>query len=342
MTVKSQAMFAALFAFLREQLSAYILPNIIMSEFDSAMQSALNYTFPEAIIKGSWFHYTEGIIKQMKYFNLQRETTKGHCSSGLKMLLVLPLLPADYMGLGLDGLRKWMKEKNVYSTEFSNLCDYAEQKWLRGVGAEKMSIFGLTHAISDHVQFFNKDLRNMLGIPNPTVWHMLETLTNLATKTYVKITKRKKTVTNLTPKKTKLVIDTIIKNATEMWIRNPVHLRNPLQFLQLCSHCIQDVNTFSGLNDGRPGQAPKPIPAQSKQNSYLMKIINPAEKSDQQQYSMITVNEPVTNTNNGLIALQINSVDPPPLAFFPKVRKIVSVQNRNSEPPPLVRIGSKP
>lgn len=59
MTVKSQAMFAALFAYLREQLSAFILPNIIMSEFDTAMQSALGYTFPEATIKGSWFHYTE-------------------------------------------------------------------------------------------------------------------------------------------------------------------------------------------------------------------------------------------------------------------------------------------
>lgn len=280
----------------------------------------------------------------MKYFNLQRETTKGHSASGLKMLLVLPLLPADYMAPGLESLRRWMKEKNVYSKDFSNLCDYAEQKWLRGVGAEKMSIFGLAHAVSDHVQFFNKNLRTMLGISNPTIWHMLETLTNLATKTYVKITKRKKTITNKTPKKTKLVIDTIIKNATEMWIRNPVHLRNPLQFLQLCSHCIQDINSFSGLDDTRPGQAPKPVPAQSKQNSYVMKIINQAEKFNHQQYSMITVNESVTNKNKndfktkGMIAFQINSVDPPPLAFFPKVRKII---NRNSEPPPLVRIGSK-
>lgn len=282
----------------------------------------------------------------MRYFNLQRETAKGHSASGLKMLLVLPLLPADYMAPGLVGLRKWMKEKNVYSNEFSNLCDYAEQKWLRGVGAEKISIFGLAHAVSDHVQFFNKNLRNMLGIPNPTVWHMLETLTNLATKTYVKITKRKKVVVNKIPKKTKLVTDTIIKNATEMWIRNPVHLRNPLQFLQLCSHCIQDINSFSGLDDGRPGQAPKTIPPQSKQNSYVMKIINPAEKSNQQQYSMITLNNSgsiTDNSNNdlgsnGLIALQINSVDPPPLAFFPKVRKII---HRSSEPPPLVRIGSK-
>lgn len=340
MTVKSQAMFAALFAFLREQLSAYILPNIIISDFDTAMQSALGYTFPEAKIKGSWFHYTEGIIKQMKYFNLQRETSKGHCASGLKMLLVLPLLPADHMALGLDGLRKWMKDKNVYSNEFSNLCNYAEQKWLREIGAEKISMFGLTHAVSDHVLFFNKNLRNMLGIPNPTVWHMLETLTNLATKTFVKI-KRKKTVTNKTQKKTKLVIDTIIKNATEMWIKNPVHLRNPLQFLQLCSHCIQDVNIFSVLDDGRPGQASKPIPAQSKQNYYVMKMLNPAEKSNQQQYSMITLNEEsVTNKNNGLIALQRHSNEPPPLAFFPKVRKIVNPV-RSSEPPPLVRIGSR-
>lgn len=68
MTVKSQAIFAALFAYLREQLSAYILPNIIMSEFDTAMQSALSFTFPEATIKGSWFHYTE-VCKIIKDLN---------------------------------------------------------------------------------------------------------------------------------------------------------------------------------------------------------------------------------------------------------------------------------
>lgn len=37
-------------------------------------------------------------------------------------------------------------------------------------------------------------------------------------------------------------LETIVKNATQMWCADPIHLRNPLQFLQLSSHCINDNN----------------------------------------------------------------------------------------------------
>lgn len=43
------------------------------------------------------------------------------------------------------------------------------------------------------------------------------------------------------PNKHQRVLETIVKNATQMWCSNPIHLRNPLQFLQLTSHCINDT-----------------------------------------------------------------------------------------------------
>lgn len=51
------------------------------------------------------------------------------------------------------------------------------------------------------------------------------------------------------PKKGQQVLDTIIKNATQQWIRTPVHLRSPLQFLQLSSHCINDTIYYASLED---------------------------------------------------------------------------------------------
>lgn len=59
MTSKSQSDFAAVFAYIREFFGAYVSPNIIMANFDVNMQQALAYTFPEATIKGFWFHYTD-------------------------------------------------------------------------------------------------------------------------------------------------------------------------------------------------------------------------------------------------------------------------------------------
>lgn len=59
MTSKSQSDYAAVFAYIREFFGAYVSPNVIMANFDADMQQALHFTFPEATIKGYWFHYTD-------------------------------------------------------------------------------------------------------------------------------------------------------------------------------------------------------------------------------------------------------------------------------------------
>ena len=85
----------------------------------------------------------------------------------------------------------------------------------------------------------------MIGISNPMIWHMLETLTHMATKTYVKLCKKSKGLIGTKQlKKCQLAMESIVTNATQLWIRTPVHLRNPLQFLQLCSHCISNPMLF--------------------------------------------------------------------------------------------------
>lgn len=62
MTSKSQTGYAAVFAHMREHLSAYITPNLVMTNYDPEMQSALSLTFPEATIKGYWWQYTDVIF----------------------------------------------------------------------------------------------------------------------------------------------------------------------------------------------------------------------------------------------------------------------------------------
>lgn len=54
----------------------------------------------------------------------------------------------------------------------NTLCGYIEKKWIRAVGADKMSIFGLPNSIHNHIQTFNNDLKNVIGTAN-TIWSML-------------------------------------------------------------------------------------------------------------------------------------------------------------------------
>lgn len=253
LTSQTESCYAAVLAYVRENLSAYVAPNIVMSDYCQQIQSALAYTFPEASIRGYWFHYTNDILAFIKNQGIYGQLLRGHASSALRMLLVLPLLPAEYMTPGLESIRKWSREKQVHTNYLAQITEYIEQSWLRKVGADKMSIFGLSHGVYNHIQHFNRELNGLLNANNPPFWNVLECITHIATRTYVKCNKKLKMAKQKPLSKNQQVLDTIVKNATQLWIRTPVHLRNPLQFLQLTSHCINDINYFNynNLDDTR-------------------------------------------------------------------------------------------
>lgn len=173
--IKTQAIYAVIFAYIRENLSLYITPNTIMSDFDPETQLALAYTFPEASIKGFWFYYTDSILKYMKCIQLHWDKSRSNTSSCLRMLMVLPLLPAEYMAPGLQAIRKWAREKDVFTSSIEKLCVFIENDWLRSVGADKMSIFGLPHGVYNYVQHFNNEFRQSLinSKQQQSIWHIL-------------------------------------------------------------------------------------------------------------------------------------------------------------------------
>lgn len=144
-----------------------------MSDFDPETQLALAYTFPDASIKGFWFYYTDAILQFMKYVDLPWEKARNNTTSCLRMLMVLPLLPAEYMAPGLQAIRKWAAEKSILTDALEKLCAYISRDWLRSVGADKMSIFGLPHGVFSYVQHFNNDLRNSLNASQHTIWTII-------------------------------------------------------------------------------------------------------------------------------------------------------------------------
>lgn len=172
-TCKTQAIYAAIFAYIRENLSNFVTPNTIMSDFDPETQLALAYTFPDASIKGFWFNYIDSVLDYMKFIRLQWDKSRSNTASCLRMLMVLPLLPAEYMIPGLNSIRKWAHEKSIFTESIEKLCLYIEHDWLRSIGADKMSIFGLQHGVYNYVQYFNKELCNGLDTNHQTIWQII-------------------------------------------------------------------------------------------------------------------------------------------------------------------------
>ena len=164
---------------------------------------------------------------------------------------------------------------------------------------------------------------------------------------YFQNSKRLPIITSANPdkdrKKNQVLSETIIRNATEQWITQPIHLRNPLRFLQMASHFItpQFLNSVFRSSGGQE----EDIPETSLQEDQL--VVQPLA------VSLDPI--PMNNMTGPVPGIQHNSYnqpppytvrEPPPLAFIPQVleqgRKRVEEMKRRkklpNEPPPLMPI----
>lgn len=318
---KSERIYSNAFAYIRDKLSNLLSPAIIVSDFDPAIQAALMRTYPEATIKGNWHEYVASVTRQCQEHRVDAACATGNAASALKMILVLPFLPADYMVPGLDALQKWMTEKGVKSPAMAAICRHVEETWLRGVGAGRMSIFRApttTSSITDHARTFYRQLEDTMTEKEPTVWHILDALTLLATKVHSRLARRRQLASipghSKHLNRDQVLTSTIIRNATEQWIRQPIHLRAPFQFLQMTSHFITEQ--FFDRVFGR-----------------VTRIVT--DKGHIGHPSTIQV-----SSNNTPVVLmnQTTGDGPPPLVYFTASTQLNNRLSLNSEPPPLVPI----
>lgn len=287
------AIYAAVFAYVREQFATHIRPTQLVTNYAPCMQKTAQRTYPDATVKGFWHEYTGALLARIRNQQppaLQTETASGHGCSCLRMLLVLPLLPADYMTPGLEAVRRWANDKRLLSPAMQELCTYVAAQWLRPMGAGKISMFGVPAAVHSHAQHFVKELHDqMAGAADGSggaigVWQLLRIVAQMATRAWSLLRRRDRlqrgrsrgaaaaAATAIVSSSSSAMATkdaaqgggvvgpgpagcnriekhrgTIITDATEQWIRTPVHLRNPLQFLQLSSHCANDLLYTAGL-----------------------------------------------------------------------------------------------
>ena len=59
MTGKSGALYKAVFKKIKEELPDSVKPETVMCDFETALQNGLQEMFPEAIVTGCWFHFSQ-------------------------------------------------------------------------------------------------------------------------------------------------------------------------------------------------------------------------------------------------------------------------------------------
>ena len=59
MTNKSRPLYDSVFQMIKEVLPEEVVPDIVLTDFESALQGALSAIFPTASVRGCWFHYSQ-------------------------------------------------------------------------------------------------------------------------------------------------------------------------------------------------------------------------------------------------------------------------------------------
>lgn len=167
------------------------------------------------------------------------------------------------------------------------------------------------------------------------------------------------------PTKQQKVMETIIRNATQMWCADPIHLRNPLQFLQLCSHCVIDsyvegallrisseqpcimASTTSTIDNVANSQGTILLakPTTPRKHRTVQVISKDAQKcSANEILTNVAVQQAADKQSDTTPTTEMNGSikrsDPPPLAFYPKtngkIQKPIIISA--TQPPPLIPI----
>lgn len=353
--------YAAVFAHLREQLR--LLPAVIICDSlqDGHVHASLQLTFPEASVKANWFEYVASLARQLT--QVPREAVQGTTHKTiLRMVLVLPFLPADYMAPGLEAIRKWMRDKAVDTSQagpLGRLCKFVETTWLRGVGAGKLSMFRVTiKTYENHMREFHKEVNGCVAAAKgtgPFLWRVIDGLTTIATRVNARGggegEKGAAGGGGKRMKKNQILSEAIIRNATEQWITQPIHLRSPLQFLQMATHFITPPFLASVLRvEGGGGDEGEEVEEVEKDGLETVGMVVEAQEAVRNE----TMGE--EGMNNIIIChppppapVIITAREPPPLAFLPQVmdkaRETVEMLRKRKmtvrspeEPPPLAPI----
>ena len=74
LTRKTETLYKAVLQKIKELVPEFN-PVMIMADFEASLRDALKDTFPQCVIKGCWFHYTQAVNRKAKKLGFTVEMT---------------------------------------------------------------------------------------------------------------------------------------------------------------------------------------------------------------------------------------------------------------------------
>ncbi|CAM4807381.1 unnamed protein product [Rotaria magnacalcarata] len=145
-------------------------PAVIMSDFESALVSAVKSEFPSSQHKCCFFHFCQAIYRQMQTLGLQQyygsdETFRLLC----RKIMALALMPLDKVLNGLEGIKS--SAQNLFNSEMSKLLEYFEKNWLSNI--ELWNLFGFDSRTNNACEGYHNRVSSRLHRRHPNIWQLI-------------------------------------------------------------------------------------------------------------------------------------------------------------------------
>lgn len=129
MSSRKAECYAAVFNFIDEKIFK-LEPSSIMTDWEAGMRKALRSCYPNAMLRGCWYHYCAAIRK--KCLTLGLHGTLQSCANARfikQQIMSLPLLPTEHFECGYAYIKSMAKNMNLTST-FEPLFEYFDRYWI--------------------------------------------------------------------------------------------------------------------------------------------------------------------------------------------------------------------
>ncbi len=157
-------------------------PESLMGDFELASRNAMQSAFPQAVLSGCHFHFSQALWKKLQKLGLvqiykQDLSIKKH----VKLLMALPFLPANLIN---------PMAQTLFSQEFDHLTaqqksgfrkfhSYIKRFWLETITPEKISVFDLSRSTNNDCESFHSRLKAKIKTHRPNIWSFLGHLNNI-------------------------------------------------------------------------------------------------------------------------------------------------------------------
>ncbi|KAL5245824.1 hypothetical protein ACI65C_013232 [Semiaphis heraclei] len=149
----------------------------------------------------------------------------------LRLLMCLPLLPAHSIENGFLLIVAFARN---HAVNLDNLFNYYQRYWLRNVGPEIVSVYGLPRRTNNNIESFHNALKMKFSVNHPSLWIFLDHLTHLNKNYHVIVNQLNNNLVPTRHLRIKFLVNSRkIKTASEQL---DLGLISIWQFLQRCSY----------------------------------------------------------------------------------------------------------